>query len=73
MNWSTVIQLIITYGIDQAFAVWAIARQHGEPDEAAWEKLRALSLKTYDEYIREAQERLRAKQELPPDATKPDV
>ena len=72
MNWSTVVQLIITYGIDQAFKVWEIARQHGEPDEASWEKLRALSLKSYDEYIAAARERALS---LPPpvDATKPDV
>ena len=47
MKWATIIQLIITYGIDQAYKIWQIAKE-GEPDEAAWEKLRALSLNTYD-------------------------
>lgn len=56
MNWQTIIQLIITYGIDQAYKIWEIAKS-GEPDEAAWEKLRALSLKDYDTYIAEAKAR----------------
>ena len=56
MTWATVVQLIITYGIDQAFKIWEIAKA-GEPDEAAWEKLRALSLVSYDDYIRQARER----------------
>jgi len=64
MNWSTVAQLIITYGIEQAYKIWQIA-QSGDPDEEAWAKLRALSLKSYDDYVAEARSRA--------DATKPDV
>lgn len=56
MNWATVVQLIITYGIDQAYKIWQIAKS-GEPDEASWEQLRQLSLKTYDDYLQEARER----------------
>jgi len=56
MGWETIARLIITYGIDQAYKIWQIARS-GEPDEAAWEKLRALSLKSYDDYIAEAKAR----------------
>jgi hypothetical protein len=56
LTWSDIIALIIRFGIDHAYKIWEIARS-GEPDEAAWAKLRALSLKTYDQYIAEAQAR----------------
>jgi hypothetical protein len=56
VNWSDIAALIIKYGVEQAFKIWEIA-QAGEPDEAAWEKLRALSLKSYDDYIAEAKAR----------------
>ena len=79
MNWGTVIQLIITCGVEQGFRVWQIMQQHGEPDEEAWSKLKALSLKPYAEYIREAEDRARppfssseVAASFPPDATKPD-
>lgn len=66
MNWETVVQLIITYGIDQAYKIWQIAKA-GDPDEAAWEQLRALSLKTYEDYIAEAKVRQSQQAEtLPP-------
>ena len=54
MNWSDIAALIIKYGVEQAFKIWEIARDHNEPDEEAWEKLRALSLKDYDSYIADA-------------------
>ncbi len=76
MGWESIIALIIKYGIDQAYRIWQIAKA-GEPTEEAWEQLRALSLKTYDEYIAAARERAL---KLPPDPqttaldpTKPDV
>ncbi len=56
MSWALIVELIIKYGVEQAYKIWAIAKE-GEPDEAAWEKLRALSLKTYDEYLAEAKAR----------------
>ena len=56
MNWATVVQLIITFGVDEAYKIWQIAKS-GEPDEAAWEQLRQLSLKDYDTYIAEAKAR----------------
>ncbi|MES2367091.1 MAG: hypothetical protein V4563_14540 [Pseudomonadota bacterium] len=57
MNWETIVQLIITYGIDQAYNIWKIAHE-GDPTEESWEKLRLLSLKSYDDYIRDAQAKL---------------
>lgn len=71
MNWHCIVALILKVGVEQAFSIWKIVQEHGEPDEAAWEKLRALSLKTYDEYISDA--KLRASRTILPDATKPDV
>ncbi len=59
MNWSDIVALIIKYGIDQAFKIWQIS-QEGAPTEESWEKLRALSLKTYDEYMADAEARKRA-------------
>jgi hypothetical protein len=65
VNWAEVAALIVKYGVEQAFKIWEIARDHNEPDEAAWEKLRALALKDYDSYLRDAQERARAAQASP--------
>lgn len=56
MNWSDIVALIVKYGVEQAFKIWEIA-QSGEPDAAAWEKLKALSLVSYDDYIAAARER----------------
>lgn len=67
MSWDTIAALIIKFGVDQAFKIWAISRE-GEPDDAAWDKLKALSLKTYDDYIAEAKARA-AGAALPPPAS----
>jgi hypothetical protein len=64
MNWETILQLIITYGIDQAYRIWQIAKE-GDPTEESWEKLRLLSLKSYDDYIRDAQAKLQPPPQSP--------
>lgn len=56
MSWDSIAALIIKFGIEQAYKIWAIAKE-GDPDDAAWDKLKALSLKSYDDYLREARER----------------
>ncbi len=57
MTWEIVLQLIIKYGIDAAFRIFQITKE-GPPDDAAWDKLKALSLKTYDDYLADAAKRL---------------
>ena len=56
MTWELIARLIVLYGIEGAYKIWAITKE-GEPTVEAWEKLRALSLKAYDDYVREARER----------------
>ncbi len=57
MTWAQLIPLITQWGIPYAYEVWMIVTQHANPSQEAWDKLLALSAKSYDEYIRDAQKR----------------
>lgn len=58
MTWDAIVKLIVAYGIPQAFKLWEIASRYPSgPTPEAWEELKALSLVSYDDYIRQAEER----------------
>jgi len=56
-TWLDLIPLIVRYGIEWVAAFVRIAQDHPEPTPEAFDKLKALALTEYDEYIRRAQER----------------
>jgi hypothetical protein len=57
MSWTTLIPIIVKYGVPYAYDFWTIVTTHTEPTEEAWQKLLALSQKSYGSYISEAQAR----------------
>jgi hypothetical protein len=57
MNWATLIPIIVRYGVPYAYDFWKIVTTHTEPTEEAWQKLLALSEKSYSSYISDAQAR----------------
>lgn len=54
MGWEFLIPIIVREGIPAAYKLWSLAKQKGEPTDADWQELLALSRKTHDEYIAEA-------------------
>lgn len=57
MTWTILAPLIAQYGIPWAFEFWKIVVAHPEPTQESWDKLLALSQKTYADYIKDALER----------------
>jgi ribosomal protein L12E/L44/L45/RPP1/RPP2 len=60
MSWSVLLPLLAKFGIDATYRIYQITQEHPEPNDAAWAKLLALSGKTVDQYVAEAQARLPA-------------
>lgn len=58
MTWATLLPVIIEHGIPYAFKLWDVISRHPEPTLEAWKELLAFSDKTYDDYIREAKEKV---------------
>ncbi len=54
MGWQFLVPLIVKYGIEGAFQIAQIFQQHPDPTPEAWDKLRALGLKSESEYLSEA-------------------
>lgn len=52
--WAILIPIIAKYGIEFAYKLWANIKAGGEPTQAQWDELTALSKKTYEDYINEA-------------------
>ena len=57
--WVTLIPIIAKYGVEFAYKLWGNIKNNNEPTEADWQALIELSNKTYEDYLNEAQERLR--------------
>lgn len=54
-----VIQVLLKYGPDAAQSVQRMFAAGKEPTQAEWDALFSKALKPYDQYIKEAQERLK--------------
>ena len=57
MNIAVLLPIIIRDGIPAAMRIWQLLKESREISQEDWDALIALSEKTYDDYIREAQER----------------
>lgn len=57
MNWAILLPIIIRDGIPAAMKIWQLVASNAAPTQADWDELESLSRKTYDDYLREAQER----------------
>ena len=57
MTWAALLPIIIRDGIPAAMRIWQLINSSEPPTQEEWDRLEALSHKTYDDYLREAQER----------------
>ena len=60
MTWITLLPIIIRDGIPAAMRLWQMVTSEKEITQEDWDTLEGLSQKTYDDYIREAEERRKA-------------
>lgn len=60
MNIAILLPIIIRDGIPAAMKIWQLMQSNDGVTQAMWDDLIALSEKTYDDYIREAEERRKA-------------
>lgn len=52
--WTALIPVMVKYGVEFAYQLWANIKSDKEPTQEDWDKLLALSTKTYDDYVNEA-------------------
>jgi len=57
MTWAILLPIILRDGIPAAMRLWQLVTTNAEITQADWDSLEALSQKTYDDYIREAEAR----------------
>lgn len=57
MNIAILLPIIIRDGIPAAMAIWQLIESKADITQTMWDELEAMSQKTYDDYIREAQAR----------------
>lgn len=60
-TWAALLPIIIRDGIPAAMKIWQLLNNANPPTQADWDELELLSRKTYDDYLREAQERANLK------------